>query len=160
MNPAPPVTRTLRVMARLQPEQFSHRLQQAVPASGPRRLLQRDRGVVQELVEEGVAEQLQLPTVLRREVSEPLERALELRRADVLEPLAEFLQHGYEGEPAVPPPEPLDLRADDAFGRWDFAAPLRRDLRRDGLEVVDVVQEYVLELAHRRFDVARDGEIQ
>jgi len=77
---------------------------------------------------------------------EPAQRALQLDRAHLIEPLAELLQDGDDDQPAVPCPEALDLLADDVLRRRDVAAPLDRGLRRHCLEIVDVIEEDVLEL--------------
>src|SRR5688572_800434 len=126
MNPAPPVTRTLRLIPGLQAEQLLQRFEEPGPATGSGRLLEGHRGVVQELVEQRLAELLDLRAVLRREVRQALQRALELRRADIVEPLTDLFEGRYDRQPPVPGPEPLRLVAHDALSRRNLLPALRR----------------------------------
>src|ERR1700739_2037742 len=71
MSPAPPVTRMLRAISRFQAEQALQGLEEAVAPPGSRGLLQRDGGVVQQLVEQRLTEVLELGAIFRREVHPP-----------------------------------------------------------------------------------------
>src|SRR5213076_2834194 len=88
-----------------------------------------------------------LRPVLRRQVREPLERALQLLGAHLVEPPAELLENGNDGEPAIPGPKAIHLFGDDVLGRRNLLAALLRRLRRDRLEIVDVVEKHILEPA-------------
>src|SRR2546430_17614742 len=76
MYPAPPVTRMLRAIVPLETEQFLQRFEETVPSAGLRGLLECDRGMVQELVEQRVTELLHLGAILGRQMRETVERAL------------------------------------------------------------------------------------
>src|SRR5438445_85032 len=160
MYPAPPVTRILLAMLSFQAKQLLERLQQAVPVPGLNRLLERDRGRMEKLVEQRVTELLDLGAVLGRQVREPFQDALQFRGAHLVELPAKLLQHRHHGEPAVPRPEPLDLITHDPLGGRDLPVALRGGMRRDGLEIVDVIQEDVLELPDGGLHVARHGEVE
>src|SRR5436309_3576482 len=160
MYPAPPVTRTLRAIRPLQAEQLLQRLEEAVTAPGLRGLLERNRGGVQKLVEQRVAELLHLGPILGRQVRKALEGTLQLRGAHVVEAPAKLFQHRHHSQPAVPGPEPLDLIAHDAFGRGQILMSLCRSVRGDRLQVVDVVQKHVLELSHCGLHVPRHREVE
>src|SRR2546422_6906184 len=135
MYPAPPVTRTLPVITPLQAEEPLQRLKQAVAAPGLRGLLEGDGRQVQKLVEERVAEVLDLLAVVGAQMREAAQRALQLGSAHLVQPLAELLQDGHNDQPAVPRPETLDLLAHDALRRGDVAATLHRGLRRHRPEI-------------------------
>src|SRR5207245_8518173 len=126
MNPAPPVTRTLRVIPPLQAEEPLQRLEQTVAPPGLRRLLERDGRLVQKLVQQRLAEVLDLSAILGAQMREAAQRALQLRGAHLVQPLAELLQDGHDDQPAVPRPEALDLSAHDALRRRDVAAAPHR----------------------------------
>src|SRR2546423_10657334 len=119
MYPAPPVTRTLCPIPPLQTEEPLQGVEQPVPPTGPRGFLQRDRGLVEELVEQRLAEVGDLVAILRAQVGEAPQRALELCGAHRLHSLAELPQHGHDHQPAVPPPEALHLLGHDPLGRRD-----------------------------------------
>src|SRR6184192_1564840 len=70
MYPAPPVTRTLCPIPSLQTEQPLQGVEQPVPPAGPRRLLQGDGGLVEELVQQRLAEVLDLAAILGAQVRE------------------------------------------------------------------------------------------
>src|SRR2546422_567266 len=160
MNPAPPLTRTLRVIAPLQAKQSFQRLEQAVAPPGLCGLLEGQGRLVQKLVQQRLAEVLDLSAILGAQMREAAQRALQLRGAHLVQPLAELLQDGHDDQPAVPRPEALDLFAHDALRRRDVAAALHRGLCGHRLEIVDVVQEDVLELRDRGLDIARHPEIE
>src|SRR6266516_14416 len=84
MYPAPPVTRTLRAIRPLQAEQLLQRLEETVAAAGLRGLLERNRGVVQTLDEQRVADLLRLGSTLRRQVREALGGARPLSRTNAV----------------------------------------------------------------------------
>ena len=63
MYPAPPVTRTLSFISALQAEEALQRLEQAVPPPGLRGLFEGDGRLVQELVEQRMAEVLDFSAV-------------------------------------------------------------------------------------------------
>src|SRR4029077_17544740 len=134
MNPAPPVTRTLRVITPLQAKQPFQRLEQAVAAPRLRGLLEGDGRLVQELAEQRMAEVLDLRAVVGAQMREPAQRALQLDGAHLVESLAELLQDGHDDQPPVPRPEALDLLAHDVLRCRDVAATLHRSLRRHRLE--------------------------
>src|SRR5206468_3838474 len=100
MYPAPPVTRTLRAIRPLQAEQLLQRLEEAVTAPRLRGLLERNRGGVQKLVEQRVAELLHLGPILGRQVRKALEGTLQLRGAHVVEAPAKLFQHRHHSQPA------------------------------------------------------------
>src|SRR3989475_11931114 len=135
-NPAPPLTRTRRVIPRpgLQPEQLLQRLQQAVAVPHARRPFQHDGGLVQELVQERLTELVHLRAIFGREMIEPAQRPLQLRAPQIIEPVAERPDHGDDAQTVVPAPEPIYFLAHDALGRRDLAASLCRRLRRHGLQ--------------------------
>src|SRR2546425_115483 len=160
MYPAPPVTRTLPAILPLQAEEPLERLEQTVAPSGLRGLFERDGRLVQKLVQQGLAEVLDLPTILRAQMGETAQRALQLGGAHLVQPLAELLQDGHDDQSAVPRPEALDLLGHDALRRRDVAAPLGRRLCRHRLQIVDVVQEDVLELGHGGLHIPRHAEIE
>src|SRR3977135_4126496 len=122
MKPAPPVTRTLGVIAPLQAEQPLQRLEQTVAPPGLRGLLERDGRLVEKLVQQGVAEVLDLPAILGAQMREAAPRALHLGPPHPVQPLAELLQDGHDDESAIPRPEAIDLLAHDALRRWNVAA--------------------------------------
>src|SRR2546426_8884293 len=64
MNPAPPLTRTLRVIAPLQAKQSFQRLEQAVAPPGLCGLLEGQGRLVQKLVQQRLAEVLDLSAIL------------------------------------------------------------------------------------------------
>src|SRR3989442_12721019 len=160
MYPAPPVTRTLRLITSLQAEEPLQRLKQAVAAPGLRGFLEGDGRLVQKLVEERVAEVLHLFAVVGAQMREAAQRALQLGGAHLVQPLAELLQDRHDDQPAVPGPKALDFLAHDALRRRNVAAPLGRRLCRHRLEIVDVVQEDILELGDRGLHIARHAEIE
>src|SRR5437764_737522 len=160
MYPAPPVTRTLSFISALQAEEALQRLEQAVPPPGLRGLFEGDGRLVQELVEQRMAEVLDFSAVVRAQMREAAQRALQLGGAHLVQPLAELLQDGHDDQPAVPGPKALDFLAHDALRRRNVAAPLGRRLCRHRLEIVDVVQEDVLELGDRGLHIARHAEIE
>ena len=53
----------------------------------------------------------------------------------------------------------VDFLADDRLGARELGAAPRQVLLHDRLQVVDVVEEHLLELADRRLDVARHGDV-
>ncbi len=85
--------------------------------------------------------------------------ALQLRLADGFESLAQ----GDDGRNRVAGSEPrgelVDLFGDDAFRTDHFARAPGEILADRRLEIVDVVEEHLFDLAGRGFDVARDGDI-
>src|SRR5881398_272703 len=159
MYPAPPVTRTLCPIPSLQTEQPLQGVEQPVPPAGPRRLLQGDGGLVEELVQQRLAEVLDLAAILGAQVREAAQGALELSGAHRLHPVAELAQDGHHRQAAVPPPEALHLLGHDPLGRRDVVPALGSGMRRHGLEVIEIVQEHVLELRDRGLHVPWDGEI-
>src|SRR3989449_9363704 len=68
MYPAPPVTRTLSFISALQAEEALQRLEQAVPPPGLRGLFEGDGRLVQELVEQRMAEVLDFSAVVRAQM--------------------------------------------------------------------------------------------
>src|SRR6266480_3520386 len=160
MNPAPPVTRTLRVIAALQAEKPLEGLEQTVASPGLRGFLEGDGRLVQKLVEQRVTEMLDLPAVVGAQMREAAQRALQLGGAHLVQPLAELFQDGHHHQPAIPCPEALDLLAHDALRRRDVAAALGRGLGRHRLEIVNVVQEHVLELGDGGLHVARHAAVE
>src|SRR5690348_12571744 len=160
MKPAPPVTTTLRRIASLQTEQPLERLEQPVPPTGFGRRLDGDRGLMQELVEQRLTEMLELAPVLRAQVRQSPQQTLDLVRPHVIHAVAELFKHRHHRQAAVPRPEPLDLLSHDVLGGGDVLSAPGRRVGRDGLKVVDVVQEDVLELRHRRLHVAGDRKIK
>src|SRR3989454_11195108 len=91
--------RTLSVIEPLQVEQLFQGLEQAVAPARSGRLFEGDGGSMQELVEQRVAQVLDLLPVLRAQVCEPAQRALQLRRAHLLQPVADLLEHRDDGQP-------------------------------------------------------------
>src|SRR5437763_13216491 len=160
MYPAPPVTRTLCPIPSLQTEQPLQGVEQPVPPAGTRRLLQSDGGLVQELVEQRLAEVLDLVAILGTQVREAAQRALELGGAHGLHPVAELPQHGHHRQSTVPPPEALHLFGHDSLGGGDVVATLCRGVRRHGLAIIEILQEHILELRHGGLYVARAGETE
>src|SRR5947209_15756021 len=149
MYPAPPVTRMLRAIVPLETEQFLQRFEETVPSAGLRGLLECDRGMVQELVEQRVTELLHLGAILGRQMRETFERALQLSGTQVVEPLPKLFEHGHGGEPGVPGPEAVHFVAHYALGCGHLMMAVRSGVRGHGLQVVDIVQKHVLELADR-----------
>src|SRR2546426_371591 len=160
MYPAPPVTRTLSFISALQAEEALQRLEQAVPPPGLRGLFEGDGRLVQELVEQRMAEVLDFSAVVRAQMREAAQRALQLGGAHLVQPLAELLQDGHDDQSAVPDPKALDFLAHNALRRRNVAAPLGRRLCGHRLKIVDVVQEDVLELGDRGLHIARHAEIE
>src|SRR2546430_2039971 len=78
MYPAPPVTRTLSFISALQAEEALQRLEQAVAPPGLRGLFEGDGRLVQELVEQRMAEVLDFSAVARAQMREAAQRALQL----------------------------------------------------------------------------------
>src|SRR5207249_8762729 len=70
MYPAPPVTRTLSFISALQAEEALQRLEQAVAPPGLRGLFEGDGRLVQELVEQRMAEVLDFSAVVRAQMRE------------------------------------------------------------------------------------------
>src|SRR4029077_16128755 len=159
MYPAPPVTRMLRAIARFQAEQTLERFEETVPPTGAGGFLQRDRGLVQKLVEHCVTELFELGAILRGQMH-PAQRPPYLLRPNALHLIAQLFQHRHDGQTTVPGPEPLHFLAHDVLGRRDVAPPLGGGLGRDRLEIVDIVEEHVLELRHRGIDVPRHREVE
>src|SRR5947208_14908189 len=126
MNPAPPVTRTLRVIAPLQAKQPFQRLEQAVAPPGLCGLLEGQGRLVQKLVQQRLAEVLDLPAILGAQMREAAQRALQLRGAPLVQPRAELLQDGPDDQPAVPRPEPVHLFPHDAPPPRAFGATIPR----------------------------------
>src|SRR5437773_10205231 len=124
MYPAPPVTRTLSVISALQAEEALQRLEQAVPPPGLRGLFEGDGRLMQELVEQRMAEVLDFSAVGRAQMREAAQRALQLGGAHLVQPLAELLQDGHDDQSAVPGPKALDFLAHDAPRRRNVVAPL------------------------------------
>src|SRR3989454_11860499 len=114
MYPAPPVTRTLSFISALQAEEALQRLEQAVAPPGLRGLFEGDGRLVQELVEQRMAEVLDFSAVVRAQMREAAQRALQLGGAHLVQPLAELLQDGHDDQSAVPGPKALDFLAHDA----------------------------------------------
>src|SRR6266496_403168 len=77
MYPAPPVTRMLRAIRPLQVEQPLERFEQAVAPARLGRLLERDGGRMQELVEQRLTEVLDLAAILGTEMRQPAQRSEE-----------------------------------------------------------------------------------
>src|SRR5256884_6484284 len=155
MYPAPPVTRMLRAIVPLETEQFLQRFEETVPSAGLRGLLECDRGMVQELAEQRVTELLHLGPILGRQMPEPFERSVQLSGTHVVEPPPKLFEHGHGGEPGVPGPEAVHFVAHYALGCGHLMMAVRSGVRRDGLQVVDIVQKHVLELADRGLPTAR-----
>src|SRR5947208_12872019 len=101
MYPAPPVTRMLRAIVPLETEQFLQRFEETVSSAGLRGLLECDRGMVQELVEQRVTELLHLGAILGRQMRETFERALQLSGTHVVEPPPKLFEHGRSEERRV-----------------------------------------------------------
>src|SRR5947208_3183546 len=101
MYPAPPVTRTLCPIPSLQTEQPLQGVEQPVPPAGPRRFLQGDGGLVEELVQQRLAEVFDLAAILGAQVREAAQGALELSGAHRLHPVAELAQDGHHRQAAV-----------------------------------------------------------
>src|SRR6267143_5440795 len=160
MYPAPPVTRTLPFIPPLQAEEPPQGLEQAVAAPGLRGLLEGDGGLVKKLVEERVAEVLDFCALVGAQMREAAQRALQLRGAHLVQARAELLQDRHDDQPAVPGPEALHLLAHDALRRRDVAAALHGGLRRNRLEIVDIVQEDVLELGDSGLHIAWHAEVE
>src|SRR6266699_460045 len=139
----------------LQAEQAFQRFQEPVPASGARRLLEGNGGLVQELVEQRVAELLNLGSAVWAQVGQASQCALQLGGPHPFHLIAESLEDGHHDQRSIPRPEALHLLAHDALGGGDVAAAPRRGPRCDLLEVVDVVEEHVFQLRHGGLDVPR-----
>src|SRR5439155_2645525 len=154
MYPAPPVTRTLPLIAPLQAEEPLQSLEQAVAPPGLRGLLEGHGWLVQKLVEQRMAEVLDLSAVVGAQMREAAQRALQLGGAYLVQPLAELLQDRHDDQPAIPCPEALDLLAHDALRRRNVIAALGRGLCGNRLEIVDVVQEHVFELGDGGLHIA------
>src|SRR5438094_929979 len=160
MYPAPPVTRMLRAIVPLETEQFLQRFEETVSSAGLRGLLECDRGMVQELVEQRVTELLHLGAILGRQMRETFERALQLSGTHVVEPPPKLFEHGHGGEPGVPGPEAVHFVAHYALGCGHLMMAVRSGVRGHGLQVVDIVQKHVLELADRGLHIARHGQVE
>ncbi len=124
------------------------------------RLLQSPCGLVQKLVEQAVAEALDLRAILGREVGEVLQRPFQLGGPQRIEATAELFDHRHDRQGVVPGPECCDLLLHDVLRLGDFRAPLGRAVGGDGLEIVDIVQEDVFQLADGRVHVPRHGEVE
>src|SRR4029077_18732776 len=68
MYPAPPVTRTLRVISPFQAEETLDRFEEPIAPPCAGGLLEGDRGLVQKLIEQRVTEMLDLGAILRAQV--------------------------------------------------------------------------------------------
>src|SRR5690242_210284 len=159
MYPAPPVTKMLRPIARFQTEQTLERFEETVPPTRAGGFLQRDRGLVQKLVEQRVTELFELGAILGGQMH-AAQRPSDLIRPNALHLIAQLFEHRYDGQTTIPGPESLHFLAHNVLGRRDVASPLGGGLGRDRLEIVDIVEEHVLELRHRGIDVAWHREVE
>src|SRR5207237_9875100 len=103
MYPATPVTRTLCPIPSLQTEQPLEGVEQPVPPAGTGRFLQGDGGLVEELVQQGLAEVLDLAAILGAQVRQAAQGTLELSGAHRLHPVAEPAPDRHHRQAAVPP---------------------------------------------------------
>ena len=90
---------------------------------------------------------------------QPRLEPLQLGAADVVEPLAERDDGRNRPARTLPHREARHFLRDDRFGARDLGAAPRQVLLHDALQVVDVVEEHLLDLADGRIDVARHGHV-
>src|SRR5438046_479908 len=83
---------------RLYSKQAAQLLEQAVPVALLRRLFQRNGGLVQELVEQRLAELLDLHPILGTQMRELTQRPVQLRSAQRVHLLAPFLDGRHHAE--------------------------------------------------------------
>src|ERR1043166_7084948 len=95
---------------------------------------------------------------LRRKAGELELEALELGPTDRLERLAQRDDSRNHTARAQPCRELLELVVDDLFSALDLARATREVLAHRRLQVVDVVEEHLLDLAGRGFHVARQRD--
>src|SRR2546429_9469442 len=103
MYPAPPVTRTLYPIPSLQTEQPLQGVEQPVPPAGPRRFLQGDGGLGEELVQQRLAEALDLAPTLGAQGRGAAQGAPELAGGTRLHPVAEPPRPGRDVHRPAPP---------------------------------------------------------
>src|SRR5205823_9447497 len=115
---------------------------------------------MEELAQERLAELLDTSAVFGREVSELAHGALQLGGAQRVHARAELFDRRDNAESAIPGPEMIGLFLDDSLGGRNLIATARGGLRRHRLKIVDIVQEYVLELRDRWIDIAWNSEIE
>jgi hypothetical protein len=115
--------------------------------------------VVQQLVHDAAGEFVELFALGGREVAELVRDALDLLAGKLMVALVEPIDHRAELTGAGPAHVALDLFVDDLAGVLDRFAAGRLRGRDDVLEVVEVVEVDVFELADRRLDVARERDV-
>ena len=86
-------------------------------------------------------------------------QTFELGAPDRFEPLSQRDDRRNRAPRSEPRGEPLDFFADNRIGACDLARAPREVLANRCLQIVDVVQEHLLDLAGRRLDIARNGDI-
>src|SRR5205807_8009465 len=132
--------------------------QQAVATARFSSRLQSDGRVVQELVEQCLAELFHTGPILGAEVAQLSERPLELMGAQVIHPLPELLDGRNDAEAAVPGPKEIRFFVDDSLGGGDLVATPGGRVRGDCLQIIHVVQEHELELSYCSVDVGRPSQ--
>src|SRR5438093_13412611 len=105
MTPAPPVTRMLRVISPVQAEQPLERLQHAVAPASLRRRFEGERGGVKKLVEQGLAEVLDLGPIVRAKLPRPRHHPTTSAQATLTHAAPRFLDTGHNDQAPVPPPK-------------------------------------------------------
>ena len=90
----------------------------------------------------------------------PPQRVGQLLRAQRLHPSPHLGQRRHRGEPGEPIPVLRHLGVDELLGGRQLAPPALDVRRHHGLQVVEIVEKDVVQLADRRIDVARHGDVE
>jgi hypothetical protein len=102
-------------------------------------LLEGDRGLMQELIQQRLAELLDTRAVLGGQMAQLFERVLDLGNAQSIHARAKLLDCRNHAQPTVPCPEQVGFLLDDPFRSRNLIAAPCGGLCGDGLEIVDVI---------------------
>ena len=98
--------------------------------------------------------------LLGGELAEPVKRLRKLALAKPIHLAANLGEHRHRGESRHPLPVPLRLLSDHRLRRRQRAVPPLEVRAHHRLEIVEIVEIDVVQLAHRRIDVARHGDVE
>ena len=123
-----------------------------------RGLQRRDRGV-HDFVDDAAGQRFNGDFLFGRQLAHAAADAVDFCLTNRLQVILQADDGGDHIERLQAGLEAFDFAGDDGFGEFGFLAAVG-DVARDGLlQVVDVIGENAIELAHLRRNVARDGDV-